>query len=196
VYTYVHDFSSETDIRAKTGVSTTNNKLSRLDVDRLFADPVSPSTTSWQNKNQQIKSNKKSCLVVFFGHSFLTKLWQMEWKKAFVVFYGFGIKVFGTLSESLERISQPFIVEMEFRQNFGKIVFFREIDYRKLDRCCDFKNIFVKKMAGFFTQNKAKLSKNFIITLAFEKNANFFAGNCRKSPKIVIITSTPAFGDN
>jgi hypothetical protein len=30
-----------------------------------------------------------------------------------------------------------------------------------------------------------------IITLVFEKNANFFAENCQKSPKIVIITSTP-----
>jgi hypothetical protein len=30
-----------------------------------------------------------------------------------------------------------------------------------------------------------------IITLVFQKNANFFAENCRKSPKIVIITSTP-----
>jgi hypothetical protein len=28
------------------------------------------------------------------------------------------------------------------------------------------------------TQNKAKLFKNFIITLVFEKNANFFAENC------------------
>jgi hypothetical protein len=28
-----------------------------------------------------------------------------------------------------------------------------------------------------------------IITLVFEKNANFFAENCRKSQKIVIITS-------
>jgi hypothetical protein len=30
-----------------------------------------------------------------------------------------------------------------------------------------------------------------IIILVFEKNANFFAENCQKSPKIVIITSTP-----
>jgi hypothetical protein len=30
-----------------------------------------------------------------------------------------------------------------------------------------------------------------IITLVFEKNANFFAENCKKSQKIVIITSTP-----
>jgi hypothetical protein len=27
--------------------------------------------------------------------------------------------------------------------------------------------------------------------LVFEKNANFFAENCQKSPKIVIVTSTP-----
>jgi hypothetical protein len=30
-----------------------------------------------------------------------------------------------------------------------------------------------------------------IITLVFEKNANFFAKNCQKSQKIVIITSVP-----
>jgi hypothetical protein len=30
-----------------------------------------------------------------------------------------------------------------------------------------------------------------IITLVFEKNANFFAENCQKSQKIVIITSVP-----
>jgi hypothetical protein len=40
-----------------------------------------------------------------------------------------------------------------------------------------------KKLA-FLTQNKAKLSKIL-------RNANFFAENCRKSQKIVIITSTP-----
>jgi hypothetical protein len=33
--------------------------------------------------------------------------------------------------------------------------------------------------------------KILIATLVFEKNANFFAENCRKSQKIVIITSTP-----
>jgi hypothetical protein len=48
-----------------------------------------------------------------------------------------------------------------------------------------------KKLA-FLTQNKGKLFKILIITLVFEKNANFFAKNCRKSQKIVIITSTPA----
>jgi hypothetical protein len=47
-----------------------------------------------------------------------------------------------------------------------------------------------KKLA-FLTQNKAKVCKILIITLVFEKNAIFFATNCRKSPKIVIITSTP-----
>jgi hypothetical protein len=47
------------------------------------------------------------------------------------------------------------------------------------------------KKFAFFTQNKAKLYKNVIITLVFEKDANLFAKNCRKSQKIVIITSTP-----
>jgi hypothetical protein len=47
-----------------------------------------------------------------------------------------------------------------------------------------------KKLA-FLTQNKAKLCKNFIITLVFEKNANFFAENCQKLQKIVIITPVP-----
>jgi hypothetical protein len=47
-----------------------------------------------------------------------------------------------------------------------------------------------KKLA-FLAQNKAKLLKNLIKTLVFEKNANYFAENCRKSPKIMIITSTP-----
>jgi uncharacterized membrane protein YhaH (DUF805 family) len=62
------------------------------------------------------------------------------------------------------------------------------------DRCYDFFNIlaekFCEKMA-FLTRNKAKLCKNLVITLVFEKNANFFAENCQKSPKIVIITSVP-----
>jgi hypothetical protein len=63
------------------------------------------------------------------------------------------------------------------------------------DGCYDFKRYFrqkksVKKLA-FLTQNKAKLFKHLIITLVFEKNANFFAENGRKSQKIVIITSTP-----
>jgi hypothetical protein len=47
------------------------------------------------------------------------------------------------------------------------------------------------KNLAFLTQNKAKLCKTLIITLVIEKNANFFAENCRKSQKIVIITSTP-----
>jgi hypothetical protein len=46
-----------------------------------------------------------------------------------------------------------------------------------------------KKLA-FLTQNKAKLCKMLIITLFFEKKRHFFAENCRKSQKIVIITST------
>jgi hypothetical protein len=35
------------------------------------------------------------------------------------------------------------------------------------------------------------MQKYVIITLVFEKNAIFFAENCRKSQKIVIITSAP-----
>jgi hypothetical protein len=40
---------------------------------------------------------------------------------------------------------------------------------------------------AFLTQNKAQLCKILIITLVFEKNANFLL---RKLSKIVIITST------
>jgi hypothetical protein len=49
-----------------------------------------------------------------------------------------------------------------------------------------------KKLA-FYTQNKAKLCKILIIKLVFEKNANFFAENCQKLQKIVIITSSPGY---
>jgi hypothetical protein len=42
---------------------------------------------------------------------------------------------------------------------------------------------------AFLAQNKAKLFKNLIISLIFEKNANFFAKNCQKLQKIVIIRS-------
>jgi hypothetical protein len=50
--------------------------------------------------------------------------------------------------------------------------------------------ISAKKLA-FLTQNKAKLCKILIITLVFDKNANFFAENWRKSQKIAIVTSIP-----
>jgi hypothetical protein len=49
----------------------------------------------------------------------------------------------------------------------------------------------IAKKLAFLTQNKAKLCKILIITLVFDKNANFFAENCRKSRKIVISPSTP-----
>jgi hypothetical protein len=45
------------------------------------------------------------------------------------------------------------------------------------------------KILAFFAQTTASFCKNLIITLFFEKNAHFFAENCRKSQKIVIITS-------
>jgi hypothetical protein len=47
-----------------------------------------------------------------------------------------------------------------------------------------------KKLA-FLTRNKANLCKILIITFVFEKNANFFAENWKKSQKIAIITLTP-----
>jgi hypothetical protein len=47
-----------------------------------------------------------------------------------------------------------------------------------------------EKVAFLLYVNKAKLYKNGIITLVFEKNANLFAENCQKLQKIVIITST------
>jgi hypothetical protein len=47
------------------------------------------------------------------------------------------------------------------------------------------------KILAFFAPTTASFYKNLIITLVFDKNANFFAENCEKSQKIVIITSTP-----
>jgi hypothetical protein len=44
---------------------------------------------------------------------------------------------------------------------------------------------------AYLTQINAKLCKILIISLVFEKNANFFAENWQKSQKIVTITSTP-----
>jgi hypothetical protein len=47
------------------------------------------------------------------------------------------------------------------------------------------------KILAFFAHTTASFWKNLFITLVFEKNANFFAENWRKSQKIVIITSNP-----
>jgi hypothetical protein len=61
-----------------------------------------------------------------------------------------------------------------------------------------FKIFFAKKFSeniGFFAQSTASFCKNLIITLVFEKNANFFAANWQKSQKIVIITSSPGRPD-
>jgi hypothetical protein len=45
----------------------------------------------------------------------------------------------------------------------------------------------IAKKLAFLTQNKAKICKILIITLGFEKNANFFIENWQKSQKIVTI---------
>jgi hypothetical protein len=80
-------------------------------------------------------------------------------------------------------------------QHYGLETSLHELETRVTrDRCYDFQNIFAKRLSvkiGVLTQNKAKLCKLLITTLVFEKNANFCAENCLKSPKIVIITSTP-----
>jgi hypothetical protein len=47
------------------------------------------------------------------------------------------------------------------------------------------------QILAFFDQATASFCKNMIITLVFEKNANFVAEDRRKSQKIEIITSTP-----
>jgi hypothetical protein len=48
------------------------------------------------------------------------------------------------------------------------------------------------KILAFFAQSTASFCKYLIITLGFEKNAHFFPSeNWQKSPKIVIVTSTP-----
>jgi hypothetical protein len=44
---------------------------------------------------------------------------------------------------------------------------------------------------GVFDSKQSKSFEKLIITLVFEKNANFFAENWEKLKKIVIITSTP-----
>jgi hypothetical protein len=56
-----------------------------------------------------------------------------------------------------------------------------------------FKIFSPKKMQKMAFQNTAKLCKVLIITLVFETDAIFFDENGRKSQKIVIITSTPAY---
>jgi hypothetical protein len=64
-------------------------------------------------------------------------------------------------------------------------------NYLTRGRCYDFfLDIFAEKLA-FLAQNKALLLKNLIITLFLRKTPIFFAKNCQKSQKIVIITSVP-----
>jgi hypothetical protein len=62
------------------------------------------------------------------------------------------------------------------------------------ERCYKFKNSFEKigeKNCVFLLKiHTVSFCKNVIITLVFEKNANFFAENWQKLQKIVIITST------
>jgi hypothetical protein len=47
------------------------------------------------------------------------------------------------------------------------------------------------KKSAFLPEVKGYFAEKVVITLVFEKNANFFSENWQKSKKIVIITSTP-----
>jgi hypothetical protein len=61
------------------------------------------------------------------------------------------------------------------------------------DRRYDYLKIFAEKFVekiGVFDSKQSKIMQNFDHNI-FEKNANFFAENCRKAQKIMIITSTP-----
>jgi hypothetical protein len=51
------------------------------------------------------------------------------------------------------------------------------------------------KILAFLFKLLLVFAKIVIITLVFEKNANFFAEKWQKSQKIVIITSTPGHPD-
>jgi hypothetical protein len=61
-----------------------------------------------------------------------------------------------------------------------------------LHRCTDFLNIFAEKFGekiGVFLHKTKQNLKKLIITLVFEKNANFFAEDWQKTQKIVIINN-------
>jgi hypothetical protein len=65
-----------------------------------------------------------------------------------------------------------------------------------MDRRYDFKNIFAENFGEnigvvCYLLTTASFSKNLIITLISEKNANFWPKICKKSQNIVTITSTP-----
>jgi hypothetical protein len=71
-----------------------------------------------------------------------------------------------------------------------------QVGQKTVGRCYDFLNIFVEnflaKNRHFLLETKVNYAKiRYVITLVFEKNANFFAENWQKSQKIVIMTTTP-----
>jgi hypothetical protein len=116
-----------------------------------------------------------------FGMFGSRKIWQpwLHYPSGFLDFYGresfFARPLFATFGQ---RKDPPFA--QDFRKSGPMLWFFKYFRRKKI----------AKKLA-LLTDNKAKLCKILIITLGFYKNANFFAKNGRKVPKIVIITSTP-----
>jgi hypothetical protein len=78
------------------------------------------------------------------------------------------------LYESIyEVIRPPSESDFEEIQELGETPKSKKVP-SQTDRCYDFINIFAKKLA-FFTPNKAKVCKDWIITLVFEKYAKLFA---------------------
>jgi hypothetical protein len=62
------------------------------------------------------------------------------------------------------------------------------------DRCYDFENIFAEKFSDkicVFYSKQSKIMQKFDHNIGFWEKRQFFAENCQKSPKILIITSTP-----
>jgi hypothetical protein len=74
-------------------------------------------------------------------------------------------------------------VEMTNRKLKGNIWRDYEEGVKKLGPMLGFLKYFRRKIWRFFAQTGAKICKNLIITLIFERNANFFAENWQKSHK-------------
>jgi hypothetical protein len=49
----------------------------------------------------------------------------------------------------------------------------------------------IQQKIDVFDSKQSKIMQNFDHNIGFWEKRQFFAENCRKSPKIVIITSTP-----
>jgi hypothetical protein len=84
-------------------------------------------------------------------------------------------------------------VSNRIRSDFSKICADKGHVLINMDRCYDFVNIFAKKNLAFFysKQSMQSMQKNDHNIVFFCEKRRFFVENCRKSQKIVSITSTP-----